>query len=219
MTKKKALFYLVSFLTLFVVIAFGYVFTNELSAMQLLIDSTAISLVVGILCVLWALLLFIICIALLLKEEWREEAFLVFAGTDAGDELEQAAVNDSIKKTFLMNLILLVSLCILSGFTAIELEDQPDGKNTIFSYHIMSDYKDMDDAIKVLEDLNYDSLPDDKAKKMSDAMQETIDKLKSGKPHHLIPQMVFSPYGTLCFILLQFLMFRVFLFFNRRKFL
>lgn len=219
MTKKKALFYLISFLTLFVVTAFGYLFTNQLNALQLLIDHTAVSLLVGVLCVVWALLLFIICISLLLKEEWREEAFLVFAGTDAGDELEQAAVNDSIKKTFLMNLILLVSLCILSGFTVIKLKDQPDGKNTIFTYHVMSDYKDVDEAIKLLEDLNYDNLPEKEAKLLSEAMDESINKIKSGKPHYLIPKIVFSPYGTLWFILLQFVMFRIFLFFNRRKFL
>ena len=128
MNKKKILYYSIMFLTGFVVAFCGGLQIYGLSIINKLNGNPVLLVLCVGLSLLWAVLVLITSTALLFKEKWRESAFLMFAGTDAADELEQAAVNDSIKQTFLLNLLILVSIVILSGFTYTKQQEKTDGK-------------------------------------------------------------------------------------------
>lgn len=212
MNWKKILFYTISFLTGFVVIFCAGLEMNGVSVVEKLNNYFLLLIICVGLCLLWALLLLITSVALLFKESWREEAFLMFAGTNAEDELEQAAVNDAIKKTFLLNLLIIVSAVILSGFTYTKLLESEDGKNHALSYRLMNSYESIDKVIDTLESLNLEG-------PLVEESIESFKAMRSGETYYLIPKTVFSPYGALCFILIQFITFRSFLFFNRRRFL
>lgn len=210
MNKKKWLYYTISFLTGFVIAFFGFLQTQN--ALQLLIDHPTIMVICVVSALIWALLLLVTSVALLFKEEWREDAFLIFAGTNADDELEQQAVNDSIKKTFLINILILVSIVVLSGFTYTKFENPKVDKKYSFSYRLMNDYSDLNKSLEQIEKIT----PKNETAKEG---IEIAQKLKDGKHYYLIPKVFFTPYGIMIFILLQFAMFRTFLYFNRRKFL
>ena len=212
MNKKKLLYYTISFLTCFVVVFCGALQVFGLEIVTKLNDNYIVLITSLVLCLIWCFLLLSTSIALLFKGDWRESAFLMFAGANPEDELEQQAVNDSIKQTFLLNLLILVSVVILSGFTFTKFEKEVDGNSMSFSYRLMNDYEDIKDSVKTLDELGLDEEALAKAK-------DIMDKLGNGKTYYLIPKSVISPYGILCFILIQFITFRVFLYFNRKRFL
>jgi hypothetical protein len=218
MNLKKTLYYSITSLTGFVI---SFAVTLKITGTSLIerIQSHPSLIVFSVLlCFIWVILLFTTSVVLLIKENLREEFFLMFAGTNAEDELEQIAVNDAIKKTFLFNLLILITVVVLSGFKFTKYEDPKDGKNKYtFSFTVMNEYDDdekdnKEKSMKVIESLNLDEEKENEAKAI-------LEKVAEGESFYLIPKVLISPFGALCFILLQFVTFRSFLFFNRRRFL
>lgn len=77
----------------------------------------------------------------------------------------------------------------------------------------MNDYEEnITESLEALKEMNLE----DAMKKKS---KEIIEQVGNGKNYYLIPKAVISPYGILCFILLQFIIFRIFLYLNRKRFL
>jgi hypothetical protein len=208
----KIIVNLLAFLTGFVVVVFTII-PDTSTLLEFVAKFPFISLIgIALICI-WAILMLTVPLVLLMSESKREQAFLIASNTKVRDEFEEKATSDAIKRTFIFNLALLSFIFALSGFTFERALKSDTGMNINFSYSFWDDTEQEDK---------------DTAKTIHELPQETKDRLKeygltmnvsdgaTTKGIKLIPQSWFSPFGILCFILLQFIMFKLFLFLNLR---
>jgi len=175
-------------------------------------------LVVGLSIVLliWAVMLLVLSVIMLFSEKKRNEAFTITTQTELRDELEEAASNDAIKKTFVFNLALVAFIFALSGFhfDYSPKKDVDDKRSATFGYSLWHDEGGA--ASEKMAALIKDVDPKVKAQLEKKGIQLEVKGTGFNSGSRLIPARVFSPFGALCFILTQLLMYKLFLFLNLR---
>ncbi len=215
---QKIFYFLLSLLTGFAVVVFA-IFRDHEEILILMEKRPLIVGFVAVMLVLWGLGILISSIALMFSSRLRESAFLVCSNTKVSDELEEKAVNEAIKRTFIFNIALMSLVLALSGFSAAykssptkEIKDGSTKQKREFTvqYSMIYGYQDSIDTKEAFE----------KIKKTYPEYGKALSgiELESKDMVHFIPKEVFSPFGLLCFILLQFISFRFFLFIERRAF-
>jgi hypothetical protein len=194
------------------------VFSTTESFIEATIKYPMAMLIIAILLSVWLILVFFSSIVLVVSEKYREKAFLLSTQTEVRDELEEKAVSDAIKRTFIFNIAFLALIFSLSGlFYQVSSDAEGEGSKVVsLGYSFAPDDFENIDHDKVASML--DKLPEkysEKAEKYKESLK--IADAKSTTTHHIISRRFFSPFGVLCYLLLQLVFFRVFLYLNRRE--
>lgn len=211
---KKSL-KLLSILTILVILLSSF-YSDEAALTNLINTKPYLSILYGALALTWILLILILSTVLLLSEQKRAEAFLIVSKTKTRDELEEKAVNDAIKRTFIFNLALLSFILSFSGFFTGTYKKENNELGRHFGYALFSSAQEKSPLEQIKEiKKNLTPTNSDKLKKLGIHIPPDL-KLLEEKNSYLIPQSIFSPYGVLWLIILQFLSFKLFLFLNLR---
>jgi len=166
---------------------------------------------------LWTVLSLVTTTILLFSSEKREKMFLLITNAEAKDELEEKAVNESVKSVFFLNIVLFVLAVALSSIGRHEITKKNGEVFTSFAYNIPLRPTEKKETLKqVFDKINGETGLKPKGFVEKNSMRvEFSESLK--EELSLLPKRFFSVYGLMCFILLQFLSFRIFLFFHRRS--
>jgi len=174
-----------------------------------------LSLIVGVILIFWAIMLLVISLILTFSEKKRDQAFYATANIAVRDELEEKSVADAIKRTFLFNLTILALVFSLSGFFYGSYKKENGKIGLELGYTLLNDMHTEDPVLSAKRTI----------KNLKPEIKEILTKggftvedslLTKETVHYIIPRKLFSPFGILCFIFLQFFMFKFFLLLNLR---
>jgi|GEM_PF-2845157 len=203
------------------------VFSTAEDVLEAMIENPMPIILAFLLMVIWAVLLLVSSVVLLFSAEKREKLFLLTTHTEVRDELEEKATSDAIKQAFFFNIVLLTFLFSISG--VYKMVDQSGAVS--YGYSIAANLHetvDVDGVMTLLDkhiENKIENAPAEKLEEMKTVLAKasTDTKLKlnsmldeNNQARYIMPKSVYSPYGVIWFILLQFITFKTFLFLNLR---